>query len=147
MTGRLCLGRWVLPAMPLVALAQTPFSHRGIDAIHPGSSVLPNEQMDPASGNLAVVATDLLLPGNAGLDLRVTRICNRAVYPDYINGSTSWLSQPVSRLDERIPTHTSILTSELIGADLRGIHLLVWNNRQYVTRVSDLGEPGSLEFV
>jgi hypothetical protein len=53
-----------------------------------GCSVLPNEQVDPASGNLTVVATDLVLPGNAGLDIRVTRVYNSAVYPDYTNGST-----------------------------------------------------------
>jgi hypothetical protein len=71
------------------ASAQTPFSHKGADGQHPGSSVLPNEQVDPASGNLTVVATDLVLPGNAGLDVRVTRVYNSAVYPDYTNGSTA----------------------------------------------------------
>jgi YD repeat-containing protein len=75
-------------SIPQAAAAQTPFSHTGVDGLHPGSSVLPNEQVDPASGNLTVVATDLVLPGNAGLNIQITRVYNSAVYPDYTNGST-----------------------------------------------------------
>lgn len=70
------------------ARGQTPFTHAGLDGKYPGSSVLPNEQVDPASGALLVVATDLVLPGNGALDLRVTRVYNSAVYPDYDEGST-----------------------------------------------------------
>lgn len=77
-------------AVAVPAGAQTPFTHRGIDAQHPASSVLPNEQVDPASGALAVVATDLVLPGNAGLNLSVTRVYNSNVYPNYSSGSTAF---------------------------------------------------------
>lgn len=68
--------------------AQTPFSHRGGAPQHPGSSTLPNEQVDPASGALSVVATDLVLPGNAGLDLRVQRFYSSHLYPRYDDGNT-----------------------------------------------------------
>src|SRR5262245_12939317 len=96
MRGR-TVGRWwrvvwlvgfLAGAIPSGLEAQTPFRHSGVDTTHPGSSVLPNEQVDPASGTLAVVATDLVLPGNAGFDLRVTRVYNSNVFPDYSSGST-----------------------------------------------------------
>jgi YD repeat-containing protein len=70
------------------ATAQTPFFHQGIDPLHPPDSALPNEQVDPASGTLTVVATDVVLPGNAGFNLAVTRVYNSSVYPDYDSGST-----------------------------------------------------------
>lgn len=44
---------------------------------------LPFEQVDPFSGNLVVTATDLVLPENAGLDVRVTRVYNSSIYPGY----------------------------------------------------------------
>jgi hypothetical protein len=67
--------------------AQTPFKHQGLDLLHPPDSALPNEQVDPASGTLTVVATDLVLPGNAGFNLAVQRVYNSAVYPDYDTAS------------------------------------------------------------
>lgn len=70
------------------AHGQTPFFHQGLDTLHPPDSALPNEQVDPASGTLTVVATDLVLPGNAGFNLAVTRVYNSSVYPDYNLGST-----------------------------------------------------------
>ena len=73
--------------------AQTPFAHQGLYSQHPSSSVLPNEQVDPASGALAVVATDLVLPGNAGLNLVVSRVYNSAVYPDYDDGGSTALEE------------------------------------------------------
>jgi YD repeat-containing protein len=72
-----------LVAGAATAAAQTPFTHRGIDPLHPGSSHLPIEQVDPASGNLTIVATDLVLPGNGGFDLRIQRVYNSSVFPDY----------------------------------------------------------------
>ena len=71
------------------ATAQSPFKHQGLDLLHPPDSALPNEQVDPASGTLTVVATDLVLPGNAGLNLAVQRVYNSAVFPDYDTGSTA----------------------------------------------------------
>ena len=71
------------------ATAQSPFKHQGLDLLHPPDSALPNEQVDPASGTLTVVATDLVLPGNAGLSLAVQRVYNSAVFPDYDTGSTA----------------------------------------------------------
>jgi hypothetical protein len=71
------------------ARAQTPFSHQGLDLLHPPDSALPNEQVDPASGALTVVGTDLVLPGNAGFDLAIQRVYNSSVFPDYDSGSTA----------------------------------------------------------
>jgi YD repeat-containing protein len=69
--------------------AQTPFAHKGIDSAHPGSSVLPNEQVDPASGAVTVMATDLVLPGNAGFHLAVARVYSSNVYPNYSGGGST----------------------------------------------------------
>src|ERR1051326_3382918 len=71
------------------ALAQTPFQHQGLDPLHPPDSAMPNEQVDPASGTLTVVATDLVLPGNAGFNLAITRVYNSSIFPDYNSGSTA----------------------------------------------------------
>jgi hypothetical protein len=63
--------------------AQSPFrtgngaSGRSLD------SALPNEAVDPFSGTLSIVETDLVLPGNAGLDVRVQRVYSSAIYPGY----------------------------------------------------------------
>lgn len=51
--------------------AQTPFAHAGFGGGHATYSPAPNEHVDPASGTLLITATDSVLPGNAGLDLRV----------------------------------------------------------------------------
>jgi len=72
-----------------IAVAQTPFTHQGLDPLHPPNSALPNEQVDPASGTLTVIATDLVLPGNAGFNLAVQRVYNSAIFPDYSSGSTA----------------------------------------------------------
>ena len=38
---------------------------------------LPDESVDPFSGNLQIVQTDVVLPGKAGLDLRIVRSYSR----------------------------------------------------------------------
>ena len=67
--------------------AQTPFRHSGAESKHAAYSMLPGEHIDPASGSLSLVATDLVLPGNAGFDLRVTRVYSSNIYPTYDSGS------------------------------------------------------------
>ena len=74
--------------VPDAGWAQTPFRHSGGESKHGSYSPFPNEHVDPASGSLSLVATDLVLPGNAGFDLRVTRIYSSNIYPDYDTGST-----------------------------------------------------------
>src|SRR5262249_26070307 len=69
--------------------AQDPFRHQGLDSMHPADSAMPNEQVDPASGTLTVVATDLVLPGNAGFNLAIQRVYNSSVYPDYDQGQST----------------------------------------------------------
>jgi YD repeat-containing protein len=46
-------------------------------------SAVPNEAVDPMSGALSVVATDLALPGNAGFNLTVQRVYSSGIYPNY----------------------------------------------------------------
>jgi YD repeat-containing protein len=47
---------------------------------------LPFEEVNPLSGNLVITTTDLVLPGNAGFDLAITRVYNSAIYPGYATG-------------------------------------------------------------
>ena len=75
-------------AIGRLASGQTPFYHQGFDRFHPPDSAIPNEQVDPASGTLTVVATDLVLPGNAGFTLAIQRVYNSAIFPNYTSGST-----------------------------------------------------------
>jgi hypothetical protein len=79
----------VLTALPHIAAAQTtPFQADGFAGPHPTSSAAPEEHVDPLSGNVLVAATDLVLPGNAGLDLAVQRFYSSQIFPDYENGSS-----------------------------------------------------------
>src|SRR5262245_16604708 len=75
------------------AAAQTPFNHSGFDRLHPPDSAFPNEQVDPASGTLTVVATDLVLPGNAGFTLAITRVYNSSIFPDYNQGASTAIEE------------------------------------------------------
>src|SRR2546427_12521841 len=76
-----------------IASAQNPFKHQGLDAMHAPDSAMPNESVDPASGTLTIVETDLALPGNAGFNLAVQRVYNSAVYPDYDSGGSTALQE------------------------------------------------------
>lgn len=49
-------------------------------------SQLPFEHIDPMTGNLLLTFTDLVLPGNAGFDLRIQRTYNSKIYRNYANG-------------------------------------------------------------
>ncbi len=46
-------------------------------------SQLPYEHIDPLSGNLVLTFTDLVLPGNAGFDLRIQRTYNSKIYRSF----------------------------------------------------------------
>ena len=46
-------------------------------------SQLPYEHIDPLSGNLLLTFTDLVLPGNAGFDLRIQRTYNSKIYRNF----------------------------------------------------------------
>ncbi len=75
---------------------ESPFSINGSPQKHGGESVMGIDQIDPLSGNLLLVHTDLILPGNAGLDLRVTRYYNSNIYRrfaenDFTFDEPSWV--------------------------------------------------------
>jgi hypothetical protein len=64
----------------LLANAAVARGQEGIAGSQPNrayASQLPFEQIDPLSGNLMLQFTDLVLPGNAGRDLRFQRTFNR----------------------------------------------------------------------
>ncbi len=69
-----------------LAHAQSPFKPGSARSGRSLDSAMPNEAVDPFSGTLSIVETDLVLPGNAGLDVRVQRVYSSAIYPGYQTG-------------------------------------------------------------
>src|SRR5262245_21071439 len=62
------------------------FDARGFQPNRDLFSELPFEHVDPMTGNLLLTFTDLVLPGNAGFDLRIQRTYNSKIYGTYSNG-------------------------------------------------------------
>src|SRR5262245_37327313 len=65
--------------------AKEIYNNRGFNAYRETVSELPFEHIDPMSGNLLLTFTDLVLPGNAGFDLRIQRTYNSKIYSDKPN--------------------------------------------------------------
>jgi Domain of unknown function (DUF6531) len=65
--------------------ADRVFDARGFDPHRPFFSQLPFEHIDPLTGNLLLTFTDLVLPGNAGFDVKIQRTYNSKIYKDYQN--------------------------------------------------------------
>jgi YD repeat-containing protein len=67
----------------LSSFADPVYDARGFTPHRTFASELPFEHIDPFTGNLLLTFTDLLLPGNAGFDLRIQRTYNSKIYKDY----------------------------------------------------------------
>ena len=76
----------LLLAAPALPAAHPVFDARGFDPEREFLSELPFEHVDPMTGNLLLTFTDLVLPGNAGFDLRVQRTYNSKIYENYSTG-------------------------------------------------------------
>jgi hypothetical protein len=71
------------------------FNANGFDQNRNYFSGLPIEHIDPMTGNLILTFTDLVLPGNAGFDLRIQRVYNSKIYRNFHSmgdtlGEDSW---------------------------------------------------------
>lgn len=77
----------------LAAAQGSPFLQRGFSAAHDTHTVFPYEHVDPLSGNLLLVTTDLTLPGNAGFDLVVQRVYNSKIHPHFEQGDSTTLEE------------------------------------------------------
>jgi YD repeat-containing protein len=80
---------------PAIALADQVFDAWGFNQNRDYFSQLPYEHIDPMTGNLLLTFTDVVLPGNAGFDLRIQRTYNSKIYRDYNDkgdtlGEDSW---------------------------------------------------------
>jgi hypothetical protein len=64
------------PSAPAAAQDQPGVEATGLSSTRAYLSVLPWESIDVYSGSLVLTYTDLVLPGNAGFDLAVTRVYN-----------------------------------------------------------------------
>jgi YD repeat-containing protein len=64
-------------------LANDIFDATGFDRKRETFTQLPYEHIDPMTGNLILTFTDLVLPGNAGFDLKIQRTYNSKIYLDY----------------------------------------------------------------
>ncbi|SHJ18754.1 delta-60 repeat domain-containing protein [Malonomonas rubra DSM 5091] len=75
---------------PLATFAETvdtsndpprdPFYSQGVELDSGPSMQVPLERVDPFSGNLSIVHTDIELPGNGGLDLKIMRYYDSAIW-------------------------------------------------------------------
>jgi hypothetical protein len=77
-------------AFPDALGANEVFDARGFSPNRPTSTHLPFEHVDPLTGNLLLVFTDLALPGNAGFDLVIQRTYNSKVFRDETFGPIDW---------------------------------------------------------
>ncbi len=76
-SARVCLLLAVCLAPAARVLAQDPgVNALGVGAQHGAFSLLPWEQIDPFTGNVLLISTDLVMRGNAGFDLTVRRYYN-----------------------------------------------------------------------
>lgn len=73
-----------LMAGAIDASAQDPvFDARGFDPHRSFFNQVPFEHIDPLTGNVLLTFVDLVLPGNAGFDLRIQRTYNSKIYKNY----------------------------------------------------------------
>jgi RHS repeat-associated protein len=74
--------RWSMCAIVLLlhfchAAWDDPFyDYRGQNSFRESQPNAPREIFDPFTGNFSLIYTDVYLPGNGGLDLRITRVYN-----------------------------------------------------------------------
>ncbi|MCK4249975.1 RHS repeat-associated core domain-containing protein [candidate division WOR-3 bacterium] len=63
------------------------YDYRGQNSFRQDYSYQPKEKFDPFTGAICLIYTDLYLPGNGGLDLRIMRVYNSNIYRDYYGSS------------------------------------------------------------
>ena len=88
----------ILSLIPAVAIAdgdpaRDPFYSKGVELSEGPSVNAPVERVDPFSGNLSIVQTDIELPGNGGLDLKLMRFYDSAIWSrrdTSFSGVTAW---------------------------------------------------------
>lgn len=81
---RLALVAVVLLAWPRGAgAAEEVFDATGYSPLRTPFSQLPYEHIDPLTGNVMLTFTDLVLPGNAGFDLKIQRTYNSKIRKGY----------------------------------------------------------------
>jgi hypothetical protein len=80
--ARAALPVFLVLSLPYPLAANEIFDARGFNPNRPSSTQLPFEHIDPLTGNLLLVFTDLTLPGNAGFDLAIQRTYNSTIFRD-----------------------------------------------------------------
>ena len=59
------------------------YDFRGFNPIRESHPYEPEEYLDPFTGNFTLIYTDIYLPGNGGLDLKIMRVYNSNIYRDW----------------------------------------------------------------
>ncbi|MPZ20907.1 MAG: hypothetical protein GEV06_23845, partial [Luteitalea sp.] len=91
----LALLGFVLPAAAQISPSSPSIMNgAGQNPRHGPLAFLPFESVDPLNGGLHLTQTDLVLPGNAGLDLAITRVYNSKIFPDWEAGGGGSLMDP-----------------------------------------------------
>jgi len=79
----LCAAALISSVPSALAQGNQVFDAKGFDSHRGTFNQLPFEHIDPLTGNLILTFTDLVLPGNAGFDLRIQRTYNSKIYKEY----------------------------------------------------------------
>ena len=69
------------------------YDYRGQNSFRESYAYEPEEQFDPFTGGLQLIYTDIYLPGNGGLDIKIVRVYNSNIYRDM---ATTWTPVPDS---------------------------------------------------
>lgn len=83
----------LLPWLAAAASADEIFDARGFNRNRDFFSELRYEHIDPLNGDLLLTFADLVLPGNAGFDLKLQRTYNSKIFPSFPLGmmdADSW---------------------------------------------------------
>lgn len=59
------------------------YDYRGQNSFREDYPYQPEEKFDPFTGTIRFIYTDIYLPGNGGLDLKIMRVYNSNIYRDY----------------------------------------------------------------
>jgi hypothetical protein len=80
-------------------------------------SQLPFESVDMVNGNLTLTFTDLVLPGNAGMDLRITRTYRHQRGPGELAWTISFTDVPIAVNLHSDPQYPALFKPGLVMAD------------------------------
>ena len=124
-------------------LADDMFDATGFDRKRETFTQLPYEHIDPMTGNLILTFTDLVLPGNAGFDLKIQRTYNSKIYRNYETqgttlGEDTWVgvgwTMHLGRVFNPHSTDTAPPVIEMSDGSRHKTYTYILDSGKFVTR-------------